>query len=181
MKLAFAVCLVIGTVAAPYPLASLYGAIALFLLMVLLVSRIPVAFVVRRLLMLQPFVAGVMLLAVVRPEGWAVAARIAVKSNLCLTTMVLLANTTPFASLIGVLVRLRVPRLLITILSLMYRYIFVLIDQAERMSRARRSRTFVRRRGSWKGGAGIIGQLFIRSTERAERVYAAMTARGWRL
>ena len=180
-KLCFAVCLVIVTVAAAYPLDLYYAAVALFLSFIVAVSRIPPAFIARRLLTLQPLIAGVMLLALVRPGAWTIATRIAVKSNLCLMTMILLANTTPFAGLIGVLSRLRVPRLMITILSLMYRYVFLLVDQAERMSRARKSRTFVRRRRSWTAGAGIIAQLFIRSTERAERVYAAMTARGWRL
>ncbi|HTY59023.1 MAG TPA: energy-coupling factor transporter transmembrane component T, partial [Bacteroidota bacterium] len=72
------------------------------------------------------------------------------------------------------------PALLVTILALMYRYVFLLIDQAERMTRARASRTFmVRRTGRWKLAAGIVSQLFVRSTERAERIYAAMTARGW--
>ena len=63
----------------------------------------------------------------------------------------------------------------------MYRYLFVLIDEAERMQRARRSRTFTSERSHvWKSLAALVGQLFVRSTERAERIYAAMCARGWR-
>ncbi len=104
-----------------------------------------------------------------------------VKSTLCLATMILLTNTTPFADLLRTLRRLRVPGLLITVLALMYRYLFVLIDEAERMQRARRSRTFSARRAHvWASLATLGGQLFVRSTERAERIYAAMCARGWR-
>jgi cobalt/nickel transport system permease protein len=63
----------------------------------------------------------------------------------------------------------------------MYRYLFVLVDEAERMQRARRSRTFTRlRTHAWESRASLVGQLFVRSTERAERIYAAMCARGWR-
>jgi cobalt/nickel transport system permease protein len=77
--------------------------------------------------------------------------------------------------------RLGVPRLLVTILALLYRYLFVLIDEAERLNRARASRTFSsNRRKKWHMLASLIGQLFVRSTERAERIYAAMTARGWK-
>jgi cobalt/nickel transport system permease protein len=106
---------------------------------------------------------------------------IIIRSTLCLLTMVLLSNTTPFAALLDVLRRARVPAVLITTLALMYRYLFVLVDEAERMQRARQSRTFIRQRWQiWRNLAVVIGQLFVRSTERAERIYAAMLARGWR-
>lgn len=181
VKLAAALGLVLATVAVPFSLTAYFVAAALFLILIVALSRVPVGFVVRRLLLLQPFVAGVVVLAFFRPDGWTVAARVVLKSNICLLTMLLLANTTPFSALLGVLTRFRAPGLLVTVLSLMYRYVFLLVDQGERMMRARRSRTFVRRRLSWMTGAGIVAHLFIRSTERAERVYAAMTARGWRV
>jgi cobalt/nickel transport system permease protein len=106
---------------------------------------------------------------------------ILVKSTLCLFTMILLANTTPFSEILGVLRRLRFPAVLITTLALMYRYLFVLIDEAERMKRARLSRTFAPRRArTWVSLSTLIGQLFVRSSERAERIFHAMTARGWK-
>ena len=77
--------------------------------------------------------------------------------------------------------KVRVPSLLITVLALMYRYLFVLADEAERLRRARRSRTFVGpRRWEWQSLSTVMAQLFIRSLERAERVYAAMCSRGWK-
>jgi cobalt/nickel transport system permease protein len=95
--------------------------------------------------------------------------------------MILLSNTTPFSSLLLTMKRLGVPRLLVTILALLYRYLFVLIDEAERLHRARASRTFsTSRTKKWQMLASLIGQLFVRSTERAERIYSAMTARGWK-
>jgi cobalt/nickel transport system permease protein len=55
------------------------------------------------------------------------------------------------------------------------------MDEAERMQRARASRTFTKRRFAlWKVLGTVMGQLFVRSTERAERIYAAMCARGWK-
>jgi energy-coupling factor transporter transmembrane protein EcfT len=49
------------------------------------------------------------------------------------------------------------------------------------MQRARSSRTFSRRgRLEWNTLGNIIGQLFIRSANRAERIYLAMCARGWK-
>jgi cobalt/nickel transport system permease protein len=69
---------------------------------------------------------------------------------------------------------------LVEVIALMYRYIFVLIDEAERMQRARVSRTFVKQKTLfWKNQGSIIGQLFVRSYERGERIYSAMRARGF--
>ena len=76
--------------------------------------------------------------------------------------------------------RARVPALLLTTIALMYRYLFVLADEAGRMQRARASRTLRPGRvHAWRSTAALAGQLFLRSTERAERIYAAMCARGW--
>jgi energy-coupling factor transporter transmembrane protein EcfT len=43
------------------------------------------------------------------------------------------------------------------------------------------SRTFTRRRRvRWQTLATVVGQLFVRASERAERIYDAMCARGWK-
>ena len=180
IKLLATVALVLCTVATPPSETWYFAGCGLFLLLVVIASRLPAGFVALRLLTLEPLVIGVAILALLQAGGLAVMLRILLKSNLCLLAVLLLSNTTPFADILRVLRALRVPALLVTILALMYRYVFLLIDQAERMTRARASRTFlVRRTGRWKLAAGIVSQLFVRSTERAERIYAAMTARGW--
>ena len=103
------------------------------------------------------------------------------KCTLCLFAMVLLSNTTPFSEILRVLKAARMPSLLVTTLSLMYRYLFVLVDEAQRMKRARMSRTFTARRSrSWRSMSTVVSELFLRASERAERIYAAMSARGWR-
>jgi cobalt/nickel transport system permease protein len=98
-----------------------------------------------------------------------------------LLTVILVSNTTPFSRILRVLKSMRVPALLITTIALMHRYLFVLMDESERMRRARASRTFARtRRFHWHTLATVVGQLFIRASERAERIYDAMCARGWK-
>jgi cobalt/nickel transport system permease protein len=180
-KLGFALAAVLALVTVPIAFAWFFGMLAVLLMLVAGTSRIPPGFILGRLILLEPFVAGIAILSVLQPGGGRVALSILVKSTLCLATMILLTNTTPFADVLGVLRKVGVPRLLITVLALMYRYLFVLIDEAERMQRARRSRTFTARRDHvWRSWATVIGQLFVRSTERAERIYAAMSARGWR-
>ena len=57
----------------------------------------------------------------------------------------------------------------------------VMVDEAVRMKRARESRTFSRKkRHVWRTAGTVVGQLFVRVSERSERIFAAMCARGWR-
>jgi cobalt/nickel transport system permease protein len=173
--------LVVGVLLVPPSRPIGLAGVALAVLAIVAASRIPWRFLVRRLLLLEPFVLGVAVLALFQPGGWHLFLVLIGKCTLCLLAMLLLANTTPFADLLRVLRAARVPGLLVTTLSLMYRYLSVLIDETQRMKRARMSRTFTAQRTrAWRTMATVLTQLFIRTTERAERIYAAMCARGWK-
>lgn len=176
-----ALVLVVGMAVWPLDWALWLLGPAVFLLLVTAISEVPWRYVLGRLLMLEPFVAAVALLALLGPGGWRLFVLLVVRCTLCLLAMILLASTTPFGDLLEVLRKMHVPGLLVTTLALMYRYLFVLVDESQRMRRARASRTFVSdKRRTWRGLAAVVGQLFVRASVRAERVYAAMCARGWR-
>lgn len=131
--------------------------------------------------MLSPFVLGAALVNVWAPTAQATWWSIIIRSSICLLTVILVSNTTPFSKILHVLRNIRVPSLLITTIALMHRYLFVLADEGDRMRRARASRTFQRgRRFQWQTLATVLGQLFVRASERAERIYDAMCARGWK-
>jgi cobalt/nickel transport system permease protein len=181
LKLAAALSLVITVLLLPPSRPAWLAAVAVFLLAVAVVGRIPWRFLAWRLVLLEPFVLGVAILALFGPGGWSLFLFLVGKCTLCLLAMVLLANTTPFSEILRVLKAIRTPGLLVTTLSLMYRYLFVLVDESQRMKRARMSRTFSARRSrSWRAMSTVVSGLFVRASERAERIYAAMSARGWR-
>ncbi len=188
LKLVLALIFILVTMALPLTAWEWFIGLLATLVAIAALSHIPWLFLLKRLLFLEPFILGVAVLTLFQPNGGRVFATIFVRSTLCLLTMVLLSNTTAFAAILQVLRRMRVSTLLITTLALIYRYLFVLVDEAERMYRARASRTFApktfgnhaHRIHLWQILGTVIGQLFIRSTERAERIYAAMLARGWR-
>ena len=113
------------------------------------------------------------------------------KSWTSVTAAVVLTATTPPLRLLGALRSLRVPAVLVAIVMLMYRYLFVLVEEAQSMMRARAARSaFI---GSGTGGrkpggslvwraksaGGMAGSLFIRTLDRSERIYMAMVARGY--
>jgi cobalt/nickel transport system permease protein len=178
VKVAGAFLVVVVSVAFRYWTLHLF----LFALLcsVLALSRVPVRFVATRLLLFEPMVLGISALSLFRPDGLTLFLQVVLRTNLSLLAMILLSSTTPFGDLLRILRRLKTPPLFVTVLALMYRYIFVIVDEGERLSRARESRTFMPgRRVAWRIRAAVISQLLLRSTERAERIHAAMVARGW--
>ncbi len=105
---------------------------------------------------------------------------IIVKSTLSIFLLVIATSTTAFPDFLKGLDMLRVPRLLVMLMSFMYRYIFVLIDEARRLMRARSLRYFGSRyMEQFRAMGYMIGVLFIRTFERAERIYGAMIIRGF--
>lgn len=180
-KLAAALACVLLVVLLPGGAWPAYATVAMGLAMAALVSRVSLPRLTLRLLLVEPLVVGIAVLALLRPGGWPIFLAMLAKSTLCLGCMLLLTATTRFSDLLRVMWRVHVPALLVTTLALMHRYLFVLLDEMERMRRARRSRTFAAGRGSaWRGSAQVAGLLFVRASERAERVYLAMCARGWK-
>lgn len=180
-KLGAGLILIVGTVLAPIEWTPWFVGVACALLLAIFLSRLPLLFLLKRLALLSPFVLGVALANAWHPSGNVRWQAVALKSSLSLLTVILISNTTPFSKILRVLQTARVPGLLITTIALMHRYLFVLADEAERMRRARLSRTFRRgNRFQWRSLSTVVGQLFIRASERAERIYDAMCSRGWR-
>ena len=174
-----AVGLVVVIVALPQGWWEGVAVVAGVLVVVAAISRIPWGFLVRRMLWLEVLVLGVAVLSLFQEDGWRLFLWLVGRSSLCLLTMLLLSNTTPFSEILRVMRRVRVPGMLVTVLSLMYRYLFVMMDEAGRMKRARASRTFSVKK-SWRVAGTVVGQLFVRVSERSERIFAAMCARGWK-
>jgi cobalt/nickel transport system permease protein len=120
-------------------------------------------------------------------EGFIRFISIMVRAWLSIQAAILLTATTTFPDLAHGLRHLRVPLILIAILSFMYRYLFVLSEEAERLLQARAARS-ARIPGTksppifWraKNAGNMVGQLFLRSYERSDRVYNAMVARGFK-
>lgn len=113
---------------------------------------------------------------------------IVIKSWLSVQAAILLSATTSFPDLLVAMRAVHIPRLLVAIFAMMWRYLFVLSDEALRLMRARDARSASagvhgRSGGSlaWRGKVtgGMAGSLFVRSLERGERIHAAMAARGY--
>ncbi|MBI4025801.1 MAG: cobalt ECF transporter T component CbiQ [Verrucomicrobia bacterium] len=181
VKLVGAVAFVFIVVLLPKTAWSADAACGAALLLIAALSRIPAVQLAGKLLWAGPFALSVALLSLLQPDGLRIFAAMLVKSSLCLFCMVLLSSTTRFSDILRTLWRARVSSLFVTTLALMHRYLFLLVDEMERMLRARKSRSFARgRMAVWRSLATVVAHLFVRSSERAERIHAAMCARGWK-
>jgi cobalt/nickel transport system permease protein len=181
VKLLFSLGLIFIVVIVPIQYRWIFCAFFIILILVSFMSKIPWRFIGGRLLFLEPFALGIAVMSLFQHNGFVIFLSILIKSTLCLFTMILLSNTTPFSEILSLFRKIGVPTLLITVLALTYRYFFVLIDEAARLRRARNSRMFVIHRSRiWLSLTSLLGQLFIRSTERSERIYTAMISRGWK-
>lgn len=112
---------------------------------------------------------------------------IVIRSWLSVQMAILLVAATEFPKIVHALRYLRIPAVLTTIISFLYRYLFVLADEVLRLLRAREARSAVvtgRKSGGsvlWRARmtGNMAGQLFLRSYERSDRVYNAMLSRGY--
>jgi cobalt/nickel transport system permease protein len=98
----------------------------------------------------------------------------------CASALNFLALTTPLVDLIDLLRRLRVPSVLIDLMTLIYRFIFVLLESLNRMVTAQESRLGYS--STWRSmvSAGLLGsQLFIDAYQRGQRMQIALDSRAY--
>ena len=91
-----------------------------------------------------------------------------------------LALTTPMVDLIDLLRRVRVPVLLLDMMTVTYRFIFTLLESMERMYVAQASRLGYAT--WWRGmrSAALLGsRLFLDAYQRNRRLHIALEARGY--
>lgn len=104
------------------------------------------------------------------------------KSYLSTVAVLLLVGTTPLPLLLGGLESLGTPRLLVLVAQFLYRYLFVISEQAQHMRLAAACRQGVARRhgrSHFRAAAGALAVLFARSYYRAEGIHRAMLARAF--
>ena len=198
-KLLGSLAFILAVVLTPAGNWRVFAVYLLVIVGLVILSRLPLKYVLKRSLVIFPFVIMIAVFVPFFKEGeealsysigaWHVAItydglnvliNVVIKSWLCMVCLVVLSSSAKFADLLQGMYRLKVPLVFVQIISFMYRYLFVIEDQAMRMQMARDSRNFGgNKKLVFKTMGNMIGMLFIRSYERAERIYAAMLSRGY--
>jgi len=111
--------------------------------------------------------------------GWVSCASILLRALLTAGAALILVATTGFTPICAALEKLGMPQAFAVQLTFLYRYIFVLTDEAVRTARARQLRSFGKRGLELRQFGTLVGHLLLRTWERAERIHMAMLARGF--
>jgi len=96
-----------------------------------------------------------------------------------LTSFVLLSSTS-IEKICYALQMLRIPNKLIVLVMLIYRYLIVVLKEAERLTLAYEMRSGGKRSIGYKVWGTLAGSLFLRSADRAQLVYESMALRGFK-
>jgi cobalt/nickel transport system permease protein len=196
VRVAMTLVVVVVTVTLP-PWWS-YGVVATTLAIVLAASGISIQQYLKRYASVMPLVLfigvlvpfsvpGEPILVVWERAGWIVTdagltrwALVTTRAFLALGWLVHMSCSLSPERIISALHGLRVPRTLVTITWLTYRYLWVLLDETRRLIGAWKARRIVsHQRDNLRILIGIAGVLFMRAIERAERVHIAMQERGF--
>jgi cobalt/nickel transport system permease protein len=114
------------------------------------------------------------------PESLALAGLLVSRALGCAAAMNFLALTTPLVDIVELLRRVRVPLLLIDLASLMYRFIFVLLESLQRMYTAQESRLgYANRRATTRSSGLLASRLFIDAYQRSIQLQTALESRGY--
>jgi len=180
-KIIFLIIFLLCIIFTPISAKAVFMAYSLFIFWMVFSSKIPPAFIFKRTMHLFPFIVIVSLSALFKERGVFLLFSCLIKSILSLILVFIISSTTKFTLLSAALKELGMPKVFVDLLSFMYRYAFLLEDQLLRAKRAYLSRGVGRKNNFKKARvlSNILGSLFIRTYERAERVYLAMCARGY--
>lgn len=128
------------------------------------------------------FFAALVAVPAIFTAGWKISLLLVLRSEVSLTCWLLVVLTTPFNRVLRALRALHVPVVFVAILSMTFRYIFLLIQTAQDMLLSRRSRIVGRISGA--GNRKLLvstsGVLLSKSIQMSDDVYQAMTSRGFR-
>ena len=197
-KLLAMLVLLVSVVLVPVGNWIAFGLFGLLIVVLIALARIPPGPLLRRLLialplvlpavLFLPFLHGGTILWQIRIGGWHIAlgdaglvlpGSILIKAALSVLALGVLVTTTRMADLLRGLDKLGAPRLLTALFGLMYRYLFIIEDEARRLKAGRDVRYCGGLMVGIRSVGHMAGSLFLRSYDRAERVYEAMLLRGY--
>lgn len=155
-------------------------------------AGLPPFYIMKKIALICPFVvligifnpvfdreAALQLAGIHISGGWISFASILMRSVLTVGAAFVLVGTTGFTAICQALEKLGMPQIFAVQLLFLYRYIFVLNEEGGRASRARELRSCGRKGLGIRSFGSLTGHLLMRTWQRAERIHAAMLARGF--
>lgn len=187
VKLICIFSLVAAVVVTPIHHYQKFIAYSSIIILLALISRVKVKYYLLRFIFLLPLLIflGVSLL-VFSQQQWSqkqlILYNLFVKTFLTFCSFGVLVLTVKFHQIIRSLELMRFPKVFTSVLGFAHRYVLLFQQEAGRMIKARKSRSFGKRK-RWrdrKAAAFIIPFFLFRVLERSQRIYIAMLSRGYK-
>ncbi|ACD22838.1 cobalt ECF transporter T component CbiQ [Clostridium botulinum] len=164
----------------------------LYPMILMILADIKITMIIKRLFVVLPFVICIGIFNPLLDHtsmliignmyisgGWISFISILIKCALTVAASLILIATTGINKIALSLRLLKVPKLFVIEFLLTYRYITVLIEEVGRITRAYSVRSHIQKGIRFKDCGCLIGQLLIKTVERAERIYISMCCRGF--
>lgn len=155
-------------------------------------GSIPAGYILRKVMYVSPFA---LMIGIFNPlldhrivmiaggftvsGGWISFFSIMLRFFLTVSTALALIACTGFNNICYALHRLGAPRVFVTQLLFIYRYLFVLMEEGARMLRARNLRSYNGKGSGLRVYGSLAGHLLLRTVNRAQRIHNAMLCRGF--
>jgi len=156
------------------------------------IADLPFGYLLRKLILVSPFV---IFIGVFNPfldreimfqvgtfevsGGWLSFISILLRFILTVGAALLLIATTGFPAICMALEKLGLPEILTVQLLMLYRYLFVLIEESIRIMRAYTLRSFSGKKPRYQVFKQLLGNLLLRTIDRAQRIHMAMLSRAF--
>lgn len=111
--------------------------------------------------------------------GWLSFFSIVLRGMMAVQAVLILTMSAGFYDMCAAMRRVGCPKILVTQLQFTYRYLVVICEETLWMDKARKSRGFGKKSYPFRMWTRMIGQLLLRSHERASRIHQAMLSRGF--
>jgi len=155
-------------------------------------GKIPFSYILKKLILILPFAVMIgifnplfdrhVLVSIGSIEitgGWISLLSIIIRTMLTVSAGVILVCVTGFNTICQALNQMGIPQPFTTQLFFLYRYIFVLAEEVCSISNAYRLRSVTGRRMGISTFTPLLGNLLLRTWERAERIHLSMLSRGY--
>jgi cobalt/nickel transport system permease protein len=155
-------------------------------------ADLPFGYLLRKIILVSPFV---LFIGIFNPfldkeiilqfgtlqvsAGWISFISILLRFILTVGAALILIATTGFPAICMALEKLGTPKIFTVQLLLLYRYLFVLIDESIRTVRAYTLRSFTKKKLRYATFKQLLGNLLLRTLDRAQRIHMAMLSRAF--
>jgi len=191
-KVVVTLAFIVAVMSFPRREISALTPLLLYPLALLSLGRIPLRYLWKKIALAAPFALAVGLfnpwldrepVATLGPfvltGGWLSFFSILLRFGLTVGAALALVACTGMPGLAEGLARLGVPRVFVVQLLFLHRYLFVLAEESGRLLRSVALRSGGARHPPLRVCGSLLGHLLLRSLDRSERVYRAMSARGF--